>query len=104
MLRAYSKQHLKYLHRILPKVKCNICGITKEQLEGNNKKLVWDHNHDNNMIRGVLCEICNSWLVLYEKQLICNFSEPSKVYGEKVALWMKTYKIQIGKHLNTITS
>lgn len=58
----YVKTHLQ----------CEICGKTIEEIKQTNqkyrmKRLCIDHNHANNLFRGVLCPVCNRQLGWYEK-------------------------------------
>ena len=49
----YEEMHLQQ------EGKCKICGIHQDEL---NKKLVVDHDHNTNIIRGLLCDKCNRGL------------------------------------------
>jgi formate dehydrogenase maturation protein FdhE len=97
MSKPYTKTHWKFLMKVLPKKKCEICGVTPEQ--SYTKRLVWDHNHKTNIIRGVLCDNCNSWIeqYIYNKQYqVTNLLE---VYGNEIGSWMLAYKDKIERYL-----
>lgn len=108
MQKPYTKKHWKKLTRILPKKECNICGVKKEDTF--TKRLVWDHCHTSGFIRGVLCDICNSWLYCYEEYFKWNKDLPiysnstfQNVYGQKIYLWVVTYRDKIEEHLKSNT-
>jgi hypothetical protein len=68
---------------------CEICSTT----EG---RFVRDHNHFTGMIRGILCEHCNSWLGTYE----LNIRKPWKQRGRsKYKAWVTTFGEFIKKYL-----
>lgn len=97
MSKPYTMKHWKYLMKMLPKIKCAICNVTKKQSK--TKRLVWDHNHKTNIIRGVLCDTCNVWLeqyIFHKQYPVPNIHE---VYGNDLAEWMITYNNRIDNYL-----
>jgi hypothetical protein len=74
-------------------LKCNICGSTEN-------RLVRDHNHRTHMIRGILCEFCNSWLGLYEANMYRIVEKGKKAYRK----WIATYFDKIETHLKIRTN
>jgi uncharacterized protein involved in tolerance to divalent cations len=57
--------------------KCAICEATE-------RKLIRDHNHETKMIRGVLCDRCNSYVFLFEFQVASTSLEYVK--------WLSAYQ------------
>jgi hypothetical protein len=39
--------------------KCAICGVESESVDNDLKQLSTDHDHETNMVRGLLCSHCN---------------------------------------------
>lgn len=68
--------------------KCNICSSTTE-------RLVRDHNHRTGLIRGILCEHCNTKLGIYEANKRRTWQNGDKLYKE----WVSKYHDQIEAHL-----
>lgn len=58
------------------------------------KRIVRDHDHRTGMIRGPLCDLCNSWLGLYENGL---------PMGKRVRNWKRRFKNEIAEHLKRNT-
>lgn len=54
---------------------CQICGKGQSEV-----RLVCDHDHKTKMIRGILCEFCNSYLGNYEANIGRNRQRGSKEY------------------------
>ena len=73
-------------------LKCNICGSVDDTL-------VRDYNHRTRMIRGILCELCNSWLGIYESVKV-NLPRRGK---KKYRLWVSTFHDKIEAHLKIET-
>jgi len=46
---------------------CAICGIQEEELT---KKLAVDHNHETNIVRGLLCNGCNLGLGQFKDSVV----------------------------------
>lgn len=74
---------------IFSNVKCNICHTTA--YDSNTGRLVKDHNHTTGMIRGYLCDLCNSYLNLFERK-----QKGNKTYRQ----WVSKYKVRINNHLS----
>lgn len=72
---------------------CNICG--KLPFETLTKRLVRDHNHKTNYIRGLLCDDCNQKLGTYESKnkYIHHFK------NKRYKIWVKIYLCRIEIHL-----
>lgn len=78
---------VKAAERMGVELKCNICGSTES--------LVRDHDHRTNMIRGILCELCNNWLGVYEANLRRIVEKGKKNYRK----WVAIYFDKIEAHL-----
>ncbi len=76
---------------------CNICGVTAA--ESKTGRLVRDHNHTTNEIRGPLCDPCNGRLGSLESWQ----RKGSDWLPKKVKRWFAQYKEQIEKHLASLT-
>lgn len=80
---------------------CNICG--KLPNETRTKRLVRDHNHQNGIIRGILCDDCNGFLgILESRKHLAEFiinARNSKEYKR----WFKMFKDRIYYHLKCNT-
>lgn len=74
-------------------LKCNICGSIQDTL-------VRDHNHVTGMIRGILCELCNNWVGVYESKKI---SLPRK-HKRKYRIWVSTFCERIEAHIKISTN
>lgn len=72
-------------------MKCNICNSINN--------LVSDHNHATGRIRGLLCQLCNSWLGVYES----NLRKKKRNGRGKYKQWVLKYESRIENHLQTIT-
>jgi hypothetical protein len=68
--KAYNITHEEYMEMLKSQdYKCLVCG--KEHQEADKKRLVVDHCHNTNKIRGLLCNNCNTALgLLYENTSI----------------------------------
>jgi len=73
-------------------LKCNICGSTEDDL-------VRDHNHRTGMIRGILCELCNNWLGVYESTKISSPRKRKKNYR----VWVITFRDRIETYMRIET-
>ena len=69
-------------------IQCNICGTY-------NARFVRDHNHNTGMIRGILCEQCNSWLGVFVK----NIYRKNQCGRTKYQNWVTEYQDKISIHL-----
>lgn len=68
---------------------CEICGTSVG-------RMVRDHNHRTGMVRGCLCELCNSWLGVFES----NLRRLTKPCGRwKYKLWVAKYQTKIELYL-----
>ena len=67
---------------------CEIC-------ESTDRRMVRDHNHVNGMIRGILCDQCNSWIGVYEYNIRENADEGKKRYKD----WLSKYRVIIIAYL-----
>lgn len=79
---------------------CNICG--KLPAETKEKRLVIDHNHTTNIIRGWLCDPCNGRIGVLESKIVGSVirnlqNQPSFKY------WLASYNLRIFKHLEQNT-
>src|ERR1700688_688704 len=71
---------------------CPICGPTEQ-------RIVRDHNHTTGMVRGPLCDRCNSWVAIYE-----NWSSRRKPRGPKrYRNWVLQHRTKIEAHLKLDT-
>jgi|SRR5579859_2942740 len=80
---------------------CNICGRLPYETES--KRLVRDHNHQTGIIRGILCDDCNSLLGILES--IKHMAEQivKARNSKKYKRWFKMYKDRISYHLKCNT-
>lgn len=46
---------------------CGICGVNAEELS---KQLAVDHNHETNVVRGLLCNNCNLGLGMFKDSVV----------------------------------
>lgn len=73
-------------------MKCNICDTV-------DIRLVRDHDHHTGFIRGILCEKCNSWLGVYER----NRTRIKQRGKRKYKTWVASFSKQIENHLQCNT-
>jgi hypothetical protein len=73
---------------------CAICGKAAE--ETITHRLVRDHDHATMRYRGLLCDLCNNWLGVYEKHL----AGARKLRRKHVA-WLERYREKIEQHLQS---
>lgn len=80
----------------MPEQQCNICNATDE-------RFVRDHNHWTGRIRGILCEVCNSWLSVYESNIRrAAVGKPTRGHG-KYLKWVEQFHDKIEAHLASDT-
>ena len=80
---------------------CNICG--KLPAETKTKRLVIDHNHTTNIIRGWLCDFCNTKLGVFESKKDCSPIIVNERYKESYRTWLACYISRIYEHLKSNT-
>jgi len=76
-------------HRKLDWRKCGICGAPHGTVT-----LVRDHDHRTGYIRGILCNLCNSWLGLFESR---------RGGKRRYKRWVKKYQAKIIEYLSGTT-
>jgi len=70
---------------------CAICGITASNSP--TKRLVIDHDHGSKEIRGFLCDRCNAYVYLFEREYYCF---PPATYTKQSYLdWVETYNSKL---------
>lgn len=73
-------------------MQCEIC-------QASEVRFVRDHNHSTGMFRGILCELCNSWLGVYEYNLKRPFA-PNRHRGKgKYKTWVAIFGEKIKEYL-----
>ena len=82
-------------------VYCNICG--KLPAETKTKRLVIDHNHTTNIIRGWLCDFCNGKLGIFESTKDRSIHIIEERFKPSYIHWLAVYKERIYEHLNSRT-
>jgi CRISPR/Cas system-associated protein Cas10 (large subunit of type III CRISPR-Cas system) len=76
---------------------CNICG--KLPAETATKRLVRDHSHSTGFIRGMLCDLCNAYVGIFESIKLKHKSKKRKPYRN----WLYTYLNRVRYHLTCNT-
>src|ERR1017187_3430957 len=91
---SFDEQMELVVRRVFRKARqdCQICygGM------GENRRLVRDHNHATGYMRGPLCDLCNSWLGLYERK-------GEEGLDGRVREWWMRYRENIEVHLRQDT-
>jgi|SRR5215469_550080 len=75
---------------------CKICGSFS--------LLVRDHNHRTGFFRGILCQLCNNWLGLYEANLDRNVLGIKPLGKGRYRKWVSVNEVAIIEHLKTETN
>jgi len=77
-------------------LKCAICKVADGEAT-----LVRDHDHETGFIRGILCDLCNSWLGVHESN-IKRARLGRKLRGRRRFIeWLAKYKTTIDQYLKT---
>lgn len=62
---------------------CAICGVLGSEIDGKNRYLHVDHDHKTGVIRGLLCNRCNTGLASFDR--VDNFGAKAATYLSKAA-------------------
>jgi hypothetical protein len=84
-----------------PQPMCFICG--KLPAETKTKRLVIDHNHDTNVIRGWLCDFCNSQVGLFESKCDRSPIIVERRFQISYRAWLACYLNRLYLHLKNNT-
>ena len=87
-----SKRKAKRIRQLFVGPACLIC-------ESTTARLVCDHNHETDRIRGSLCELCNAYIDIYER----NLKRERQLGGERFFAWVPQYRDKIELHLQRDT-
>lgn len=78
---------------------CNICGRLPYETE--TKRLVRDHSHATGLIRGILCDLCNNYIGVYESLKV--WAENTKRKNKRYKIWLNRFYYRIIYHLTCNT-
>lgn len=76
---------------------CQICGRSGL----NDVRLVRDHDHKTLMIRGIVCELCNSYLDIYERKTSphCSVTHGTDAYNRWVRQHESVVKVYLSQDM-----